>query len=194
MRAGVGRPSSHKFVLLAAAILALIGLIAAAPLLFGSQLARLALSRLFPRNRPTLGSASISPSGRLIMRELLLHDAGASADRPLVAIHELRADFRWSDLLSRRIRQLRLNQITVYLRSNDGSQLSLLDLLGNFATSGSNRAAAPFWIDALVVTGTIHREAIAGFPEAGSVDWPLLLNVTMSGNRRYPARQINLRI
>src|SRR5258708_11083108 len=195
MRARVGPPSSHKFVVLAAAVLALIGLIAAAPLLFASQLARLTLSHLFPRNRPTLGSASISPSGAFIMRELVLHDVGASADRPLLAIHELRADFRWSDLLSRRIRQLRVNQITVYARSNDASQLSLLDLLvGNFATAGSNRSAAPFWIDALEVTGTIHREAIAGFPETSTADWPLLLSMTMSGDRRYPARQINLRI
>src|SRR5216683_4593037 len=106
MRSRAGRPSSHKFVLLAAAILALIGLIAAAPLLFASQLARLSLSHLFPRNRPSLGSASISPSGALVMHELLLHDVGSSADRPLVAIHELRVDFRWSDLLSGRIRQL----------------------------------------------------------------------------------------
>jgi hypothetical protein len=195
MRARAGRPSSHKFVLLAAAILALIGLIAAAPLLFASQLARLTLSHLFTRNRPTLGSASISPSGAFIMRELLLHDVGASADRPLLAIHELRADFRWSDLLSRRIRQLRVKQITVYARTNDASQLSLLELLvGNFATSGSDRSAAPFCIDAMVVTGTIHREAIAGFPEAGSADWPLQLSMTMSGDRQYPMRQINLLI
>jgi dicarboxylate transporter DctA-like protein len=194
MRARVGRPSSHKFALMAAAIMALIGLIAAAPLLFGTQLGRLALSYLFPRNRPTLRFASISLSGRLIMRELQLHDVGASADRPLVAIHELRADFRWADLLSRRIRQIRLNQVTVYARSNDASQLSLLDLLGNFASSGSDRSAAPFWIDALVVTGTIHGEVIAAFSEADGVDWPLLLSMTMSGDRRYPARQINLRI
>ena len=191
----VGRPSSHKFVLLAAAILALIGLIAAAPLLFASQLARLTLSHLFPRNRPTLGSASISPSGALIMHELQLHDLGAFADRPLVAIHELRADFRWSDLLSRRIRQIRVNHMTVYARTNDAAQLSLLDLLvGNFATAGSNRSVAPVWIDTLDVTGTIHREAIAGFSEDGTADWPLLLSMTMSGDRRYPARQINLRI
>src|SRR5258708_35887483 len=114
MRARVGRPSSRKFVLLAAAILALIGLIAAAPCLFASQLARLTLSHLFPRNRPTLGSASISPSGARVMRELLLHDVGASADRPLVAIHELRVDVHWSALLSRRIRHVRLNHVTVY--------------------------------------------------------------------------------
>ena len=195
MRARIGRPSSHKFVLLAAAILALIGLIAAAPLLFASQLARLTLSHLFPRNRPTLGSASIRPSGVLIMREPLLRDVGASEDRRLVAIHELRVDFRWSDLLLRRIRQLRVNQITIYARTNDASQLSLLDLLvGNFAPSGPNRSAVPFWIDALDVTGTIHREAIAGFPEAGTADWPLLLSMAMSGARPYPARQINLRI
>src|SRR5260370_15210109 len=195
MRARVGPPSSHKFVVLAAAVLALIGLIAAAPLLFASQLARLSLSHLFPRNRATLGSASISPSGALIMRELLLYDVGASADRPLVAIHELRADFRWSDLLLRRIRQLRVNQLTAYARTNDASQLSLLDLpVWNLATAGSDRSAAPFWIDALDVTGTIHREAIAGFSEAGSADWPLLLSMTMSGERRHPARQINLRI
>ena len=195
MRVRVWWPSSRKFVLLAAAILALIGFIAAAPLLFTSQLARLSLSHLFPLNRPTLGSASISPSGALIMRELLLHDVGSSADRPLVAIHELRVDFRWSDLLSGRIRQLRVNQITVYARTNGAAQLSLLDLLvGNFATSGSNRLAAPFWIDALDLTGTIHREAIAGLPEASTADWPLLLRMTMFGDRRYPARQINIRI
>lgn len=195
MRIRVGRPSCRKFVLLAATILALIGLMATAPFLFASQLARLTLSHLFPRNRPTLGSASISPSGALIIHELLLHDVGASGDRPLVAIHELRADFRWSDLLARRIHQLRVNQITVYAWTNDVSKLSLLDLLvRNFATARSNRSAAPFWIDTLVVTGTIHHEAIAGFPDAGSADWPLLLSITMSGDRRYPARQINLRI
>jgi hypothetical protein len=195
MRARFGRSSFRKSVLLAAAILALIGLIAAAPLLSASQLARLTLSHLFPRNRPTLGSASISPSGALIVRELLLHDVGRSADHPLIAIHELRVDFRWSDLFSRRIRRLQVNHITFYARTNDASQLSLLDLLvGNFATTGSNRSVAPFWIDALDVTGTIHREAIAGFSEAGSADWPLLLSMTMSGDRRYPARQINLQI
>jgi hypothetical protein len=34
-------------------------------------------------------SASISPSGALIMRELHFHDVGAFADRPLIAIHEV---------------------------------------------------------------------------------------------------------
>jgi hypothetical protein len=195
MRARVGWPSLRKSVSLAAAILALIGLIAAAPLLFTSQLARLTLSHLFPRNRPTLGSASISPSGALIMRELQLHDVGAFADRPLIAIHELRAGFRWPDLLSRRIRKFQVNHMTVYARTNDASQLSLLDLLvGNFAAAGSNRSVAPFWVDTLDVTGTIHRESIAGFSEAGSADWPLQLGMTMSGDRGYPARQINLRI
>lgn len=194
MGARVWRPSSRRFVLLAAVIAVLIGLVAAAPLLFGAQLVRLTLSHLFPRNRPTLGSAWISPSGALIMRQVLLHDVGASADRPLVAIHELRADFHWSELLQHRIRQLTVNQLTVYARSNDASQLSLLDLLvGSLATSGSGRSAA-FWINELVVTGTIHREAIAGFPEAGSADWPLALSMTMSGDRRYPARQINIRV
>ena len=129
------------------------------------------------------------------MRELLLHDVGAYADRPLVAIHELRADFRWSDLFSRHVRQLRVNQINVYARTNDASQLSLLDLLvGNFATAGPNRSAVPFWIDALDVTGTIHREGSAGFPKASTAGWPLLLSMTMSGDRLYPARRINLRM
>src|SRR5260370_2202777 len=114
MRVRVGRPSSRKFVLLAAAILALIGLIAAAPLLFASQLARLSLSHLFPRNRPTLGSASISPSGALVMHELLLHDVGSSADRPLVAIHALPVHFPSPHFLPGPIRHLHLNHITLH--------------------------------------------------------------------------------
>ena len=45
----------------------------------------------------------------------------------------------------------------------------------------------------LDATGTIHREAIAGFA-ASAADWPLLLTMSMSGDRRYPARKIDLRI
>ena len=58
----------------------------------------------------------MSPSGVLIMRDLLLHDVGASADRPLVAIHELRAtsDGRICSGVGSSL--LRFSQIAVYAR------------------------------------------------------------------------------
>src|SRR5882672_1819882 len=49
-----------------------------------TRLVNLALEQVFPANRPSVGSATLSFSGTLVLRDLLLHDTGPLARQPLV--------------------------------------------------------------------------------------------------------------
>jgi hypothetical protein len=172
------------FLLVLAAILA-------APFLLTTRLVNFALAQVFPANRPSVGSATLRLSGRLVLRDLLLHDTGSLARRPLVMAREIDAAFGWRELLSRQIREIRAENVIVYLRSNGPSQLSLMDLLFVLSKPGSsaasNRASRPLWVGTLDVHGVVHLEAIRRFAPANS-DLPMGFQMSMSGARVDPSR------
>ncbi len=163
--------------------------IAALPFLATTQIARYALATLYPSNTPTVYSVRLRPSGIVVIRDLVLHDTGALATQPLITAGEVDATFGWRDLLAgRKIRQIRVADVRIYARSNASSQLSLLDLFFG-RTNKPNRATLPIWADEVDVDGMIHREPFAGFA-AGTAEWPLKFQMTMSGERINPSRQV----
>jgi hypothetical protein len=175
----------------AAAFLLLLAAILAAPFLLTTRLVNLVLEQVFPANRPSVGSATLSLSGTLVLRDLLLHDTGPLARQPLVMAREIDAAFGWRELLSRQIRQIRAENVMVYVRSNGPSQLSLLDLLFELSkprsSTVSNRGSQPLWVGTLDVQGVVHLEAIRRFAPANS-DLPMRLQMSMSGARVEPSR------
>ncbi|MGH8056660.1 MAG: hypothetical protein ACREOH_05410, partial [Candidatus Entotheonellia bacterium] len=182
---------------MAVAFLLLLVAVLAAPFLLTTQLVGLALWQVLPANSPRVGSATLSPSGTLILRDLVLHDTGALAQQPLVMVREVEAAFNWAELLARRIRRIQVEDVTLYARTNGASQLSLLDLLFERFPSGppekSTEGTPPLWIDTLSVRGMLHLEPAGGFVPA-STDWPLALQLTTSGDRLDPSRQFRLAI
>jgi len=172
------------FLLVLAAILA-------APFLLTTRLVNFALAQVFPANRPSVGSATLSLAGTLVLRDLLLHDTGPLTRQPLVMAREIDAAFGWRELLSRQIRQVRAEDVIVYARSNGPSQLSLLDLLFELSkphfSAASNRGSRPLWVGTLDVQGVVHLETIRRFAPANS-DLPMGLQMSMSGARVDPSR------
>jgi hypothetical protein len=181
----------------AAVLVPLLAAILVAPFFLTTQLVRFALGQVFPANSPSVSSATLSPSGALILHDLVLHDTGALAQQPLITFNEIEATFGWAELLSRQIRRIHVEDVTVYARSNGPSQLSLLDLFFRRSPSGppaeSNRGALPLGIDTLDVQGMIHLEPVRGFVSANAA-WPLALQMTMSGDRLAPSRQFRVAI
>ena len=179
----------------AAILLLLLAVVLTAPFLLTAQLVHLALWQVLPANSPRLGSATLSPSSTLVLRDLVLHDTGALAQQPLVMIREVEAAFHWAELFSRRIRRVQVEDVTLYARTNGPSQLSLLDLLFERFPSGPleepNQGTLPLWIDTLTVHGMLHLEPVRGFVPA-STDWPLALQLTTSGERVNPSRQFRM--
>jgi len=175
----------------------LLAAVLVAPFLLTTPLARLVLWKIFPANKPSVGSAKLSLSGTLVLHDVVLHDTGALAQRPLVSIGEFHSTFVWAELLSRRIRQIDADDVTVYLRSNSLSPLSLLDLFlqqfeSDLAAESTGRPP-PLWLNALQVQGMIHSETISDLISADT-DWPLTLQMTMSGDRMDPTRQLHVAI
>jgi hypothetical protein len=159
--------------------------------IFTTPIARLALSRSFPANAPAIDSASLSPRGSVVIRGLVLHDTGALSVQTLVAASEIDAEFSWRELLRRKLRHVHVAGAQVHARSNASSQLSLANLLG--PTTGQTRARAPLWIGDLDVEGRISCEPIAGVAASGC-DWPMAIQMTMSGEAANPARQLHVRL
>ncbi|MBI3328245.1 MAG: YdbH domain-containing protein [Nitrospinae bacterium] len=187
----------RRLTWIAAGLLLLLGATLVAPFLLTTQLVRLALGHVFPANRPSVGSAALSRSGTLALYDLVLHDSGALAQQPLVTARQVEVAFGWAALLSRQIRRIHAQDVTVYARSNGPSPLSLLDVLFERSPSGlpeeSLRSTLPLWIDTLTVQGLIHLEPVRGFV-APNAEWPLGLHMTMSGDRMRPARQFRVAI
>ena len=187
------KPAKRRLRRLSWVVAVLLPLLAAmlvAPFLLTTQLVRFALGQVFPANRPSVGSATLSFSGTLVLRDLLLHDTGPLARQPLVMAREIDAAFGWRELLSRQIRQIRAENVMVYARSNGPSQLSLLDLLFELSkprsSAASNRGSRPLWVGTLDVQGMVHLEA-RHFAPANS-DLPIGLQMSMSGARVDPSR------
>lgn len=187
----------HRLRWVAAVLLPLLTAILVAPFLLTTQLVSFVLGQVFSANSPSVGSAALSPSGILVLRDLVLHDTGALARQSLITIHEMEVAFGWAELLSRQIRRIHVADVTVYARSNGPSQLSLLDLFFARSQSGapaeSNRGTLPLGIGTLAVHGMIHLEPVRGFVSVNA-DWPLALQMTMSGDRLAPARQFRVTI
>jgi hypothetical protein len=177
----------------AGAILLLVAAIVVVPLVLTTQLVRIAVMRIFPGNTVSVGDAALSLSGALILRDVALGET--VAQRPLVAIREVDAAFDWEELVSRRIRKIEVRGVTVYAGTGSRSQIGLLDLL--YERSRSNPPARsngkPLWIDALSVQGKIQAEPVKDLVLA-KIDWPLTLQITMSGDRMEPSRQFRVAI
>jgi hypothetical protein len=128
--------------------------------------------QVFPASHPSVGSAVLSLSGTLVLHDIVLHDTGELAQQPLVTAREVDAAFGWAGLLSRRMRRIQANGVTVHARPNGPSQLSLLDLFPQKSQSGlpaeANRGTLPIWIDTLHVQGVIHLAPMRGFVSASA--------------------------
>jgi hypothetical protein len=170
-------------------VLILAGL-ALAPFILTTQIARLALASILSANNPDIGSVSLSPSGRVVIRGLVLHDTGALAAQSMVAAREIDADFTWGELFRRRIRRVRVVGVEVYARSNASSELSLANLVPSPASQSTHGPAA-FWIGNLEVEGQIHREPIAGITSSDG-DWPLAIQLTTSNEPTNPSRRLQV--
>jgi hypothetical protein len=164
----------------AVALLLLLATIAAVPFLLTTQLVNRALAWVVPAHDARVGRATLGPAGTLVLQELVLYDTGALAEQPLVTAREIRAQFRWAELLSARIRRLEADDLVVYARSNGPMPLSLLSLL---PVDASEPSSAPVWIDALDVRGATR-------PENGA-EWPLRIRMTMTGDRPEPVRKLH---
>src|SRR5207245_6614091 len=87
----------------AAILLLLLAAMLVAPFLLTTQLVRLALWQAFPANSPSVGSAALSPSGTLVLHELVLRDTGALAQQPLAIVREVAMAFGSSSFLPRTV-------------------------------------------------------------------------------------------
>jgi dicarboxylate transporter DctA-like protein len=180
----------------AAGLLVLVAMLIA-PFLLTTPLMRLALEQIFPARRLSVGRAALSLTGRLVLHNLVLYDTGALAQQPLVTARRVDVAFGWAAVLSHRIRRLHADGVTVYARPNGPSPLSLLDLFRDPSQSSplpeTSHGTLPLWIDTLSIQGIIRLESIKGLM-SDRTDWPLVLRLTMSGDRKDPSRQFRLAI
>jgi hypothetical protein len=187
----------RKLKRVAVVLLLLLAAIALAPFFLTTPLARLVLRQIFPVHTPSVGSAALSLSGALILRKLELHDTGALARQPLITVREIKAEFRWVELLSLRIRRVYAKDVIVYARSNGPLQLSLLPLVFRSSpdspTAEFGHSALSLQIDTLSVQGMMRVESVRGFGSANA-NLPLVLNMTVSGDGMAPSQQLRLTI
>jgi hypothetical protein len=164
-----------------------------APFILTRQVVRIAMGQVFPGNSLSIGDAALSLSGALTLRNVALWDTGAQ--RPLVAVREVDAAFNWAELVSRRIRKIDVRGVTVYAGADIKSQIGLLDLYyQRFRPNQPSKSnSRPLWIDALNVQGNIQAELVNSIVLANT-DWPLTLQMTMSGDRMEPSRQFRVAI
>jgi hypothetical protein len=181
----------------AAVLLLLLTALLAAPFLLTAQLVRLVLGQVFPTSSPSVGGATLSLSGTLVVHDLALRDTGAPARQPLLTVGEIGAVFGWAELLSRRVRRVHATGVTVYVRPDSPAPLSLLALFPRRAQPGppaeSDRGSLPPWIDTLTLQGVVRVEPAKGFV-AASADLPLALHLTTSGSRGDSATQFRVSI
>ncbi len=177
---------------IAAVLLLLLAAVLLAPFFLTTVIVRVALRQIFPANTPSVGAAVLSFRGALAVRDLVLHDSGALTDQALITAREVDAEFNWKELFSVKIRRVRAHDVTLYERSNGRSQLSLLDLIFELSARPSS-GTLPLWIGALDVQGIIRPEPIKGVVLANA-DWPLALQMTLSGDHVNPSRQLRVTV
>ena len=185
----------RRWAWIAAALLFMLAALAAAPFLLTTRLANLALGRFLRVNHVSVGSASLSPFGALILRDIVIHDRGAKAQEPLASAREIDVAFGWRALIARKLGRVRANEVTLYARANGHSQLSLIDFAYELSGSPSvpSPGVMPFWIGTLEVHGRIRPPAVIPV-EAAKSDFPMTLLMTMSGERAAPLRHFMIEI
>lgn len=188
----------YKLTWFIAGLFVLLVSMAAAPFLLPAPFARLALAYIFPGHTPSLRSAMFAPEGRLILYDLVLHDTEALGQQPLLTVREVEAVFDWTSVLSRQIRQLRAKEVTVYARLTGSSPFALLSLFvppsSTSPTAEHQHTPLPLWIDTLKVQGLFHVEAEEKGFVPNMAEWPLMLQMTMSGDRLQPARRFHVTV
>lgn len=197
MRETPGKSRLHKLKWFLVGLFFLLAAMFAAPFLSSTLFARIALVYLFPAHTPSLGSATLTPEGRLILYDLALYDTEALGKHTLLTIREVEVVFDWTAVLSRQIRQIRAEEVTVYARLTNPSPLALLELFVPHSSSvpiaESQRSTLPLWIDTLNVQGLVHLEGGKGFTPI-TAKWPLTLQMTMSGDRLQPVRRFRVAV
>jgi hypothetical protein len=175
----------------------LVAAIAVAPFVLTTSLVRLALALVLPGHSTSLGSAALSLSGTMVLRDLVLHDSGMLAREPLITAREVDAEFKWTELRRRQVRQIKVKDVIVYARPNGLSQLSLLDVFLQLAKSAGpqmpNRTTPPLSMGVLKVQGLLHQEHFKGLAQARA-DLPFSLEMTMSGDRLNPSRRFSVAV
>jgi dicarboxylate transporter DctA-like protein len=175
---------------IAVALLLLLTALAAIPFILTTRLANLALGRFLPDNRARAGSARLSLTGRLILRDFVIHDSGVRAQQPLATAREIDAGFGWRELFARKLGWIRANDVTLYARTDGHAQLSLIDFAYEFSRP-SSVARAPFWIGTIEIHGRIRQEGLIPV-SAAKADLPMALQMIMSGGRAAPSRHFTV--
>ena len=178
---------------IAVAFLLLSTVLVAIPLLLTTRLANLALGLFLPDNRARIGSASLSLTGNLMLRDLVIFDFGVRSRQPLATAREIDAKFMWKELFARRLDRIRAKDVTLYARSDGHSQLSLIDLAYEVWRPSTVSRASPFWIGTIEIHGRIRQEIVTsrGVPQS---DLPMALQMIMSGERARPSRHLAIAI
>lgn len=171
--------------------LLLLIVLVATPLLLTTRLANLALGHFLPDNRACIGNASLSLTGTLILRDVVIFDFGARSRQPLATAHEIDARFGWRDLFARRVGSIRADEVMLYARSDDHSQLSLIDLAYELSRPSTVSRASPIWIGTTEIHGRIRQEHLIPGTEAES-DLPMALQMIMSDDRARPSRHLTI--
>jgi len=179
---GPGWVAGALLLLLTAALLV--------PFVLTTQLARLALERTFRDSSPRLGRATLGVAGTLVLRDLVLHDTGALAQRPLLSAREVEAAFGWAELIGGRIRRVRAEGVALHAGASAASLLALWKVVSGPA---GKPGRVTLVIDALDVRGTVHSEPAAGVA-ASDVAWPLSLRMNAPGDRGNPTRRLRLAV
>ena len=80
-----------KFKWLIAGSFFFLAIMPVAPFLLPAPFVRLALVYTFPAYTPSLGSATLTPEGRLTLYDLVLHDTAPLGRQPLLTVREVEA-------------------------------------------------------------------------------------------------------
>jgi dicarboxylate transporter DctA-like protein len=176
---------------IAVALLLLLTALAAIPFILTTRLANLALARFLPDNRARAGSARLSLTGRLILRDFVIHDSGVRAQQPLATAREIDAGFGWRELFARRLGWIRANDVTLYARTDGHAQLSLIDFAYEFLRPSKVARTSPFWIGTIEIDGRIRQEGLIPI-SAAKADLPVALQMMMSGGRAAPSRHFTV--
>lgn len=178
---------------IAVTFLLLLMVLVATPLLLTTRLANLALGQFLPDNPARIGSASLSLTGTLILRDVVIHDSDVRARQPLATAREIDAGFGWRELFARKLGWIRAIDVVLYARTDGHSQLSLIDLAYELWRPSTVSRAEPFWIGTIEIHGRIRQEGLIPISAAKS-DLPMALQMIMSGARTAPSRHLMVAI
>jgi hypothetical protein len=183
----------RRSIWIAVTILLLLTTLVAIPLMLTTQFANLALGHFLSDNCAHIGSANLSLTGTLILRDIVIFDSGVRVRQPLATAREIDVRFGWRDLFARRVVWIRADEVTLYARRDDHSQLSLIDLAYELLRPSTVSRASPFWIGTTEIHGRIRQEQLIPRTEAQS-DLSMALQMIMSGDRARPSRHLTIAV